>query len=255
MNCLTREVLKNRVPILGSLSNDPSGDQTHKLPIWRQTLYQMCPLEWCPMRKNTFREKVLMVNILKFQTLYSLPFFLLHFAFCYMYILLLMQPFLKILSGTANSVDPDQTAPEEAVWSRSALFTYSIFLATLVYEIWGHLPHLGVAPAKMLFLFSFNNIHVCCGYSLESPQQDDSIEHLQPCNCGKYKNIYLATLLVLIYITIFTLSIEIPYHTSLKIWTSPLCYLFMCLKQSVLDESAASDQGLHCLLRVVCPNI
>ena len=39
----------------------------------------------------------------------------------------------------ANSVDPDQTAPEGAVWSGSSLFTYAILSVTLVYKILGHL--------------------------------------------------------------------------------------------------------------------
>ena len=47
-----------------------------------------------------------------------------------------MQLFLKIHSGKASSVDPDQTAPEG---SGSALFACSILLATLVYEILGQL--------------------------------------------------------------------------------------------------------------------
>ena len=34
-----------------------------------------------------------------------------------------------------NSVDPDQTAPEGAVWSGSARFAYVILSETLVYEI------------------------------------------------------------------------------------------------------------------------
>ena len=38
----------------------------------------------------------------------------------------------------ANSVEIDQTAPSEAVRSRSALFAYAILLATLVYKILGH---------------------------------------------------------------------------------------------------------------------
>ena len=50
-----------------------------------------------------------------------------------------MQLFLKILSGMANSVDPDQTAPLGAVWFGSALFTHAILLVTFVYEILGHL--------------------------------------------------------------------------------------------------------------------
>ena len=51
-----------------------------------------------------------------------------------------MQLSFKILSGIANSVDPDQTAPSGAVWSGSALFAYVFLLETLVYEILGHLP-------------------------------------------------------------------------------------------------------------------
>ena len=52
-----------------------------------------------------------------------------------------MQLFLELLSGKAKSIDPDQTAPSGAVWSGSALFAYAILLATLVYEILGHLPY------------------------------------------------------------------------------------------------------------------
>ena len=51
-----------------------------------------------------------------------------------------MQLFLKILSGMANGVDPDQTAPSGAVWSQSAQFAYAILSETLVFEISGHLP-------------------------------------------------------------------------------------------------------------------
>ena len=57
------------------------------------------------------------VNVLKFQTLYSIL-FCLNFVF--------IQLFLKILSGVANSADPDQTAPSGAVWSGSALFACAI---------------------------------------------------------------------------------------------------------------------------------
>ena len=35
----------------------------------------------------------------------------------------------------ANRVDPDQTAPLEAVWSGSALFAFTILFETLVYKI------------------------------------------------------------------------------------------------------------------------
>ena len=45
-----------------------------------------------------------------------------------------------MISGRANSVDPDQTAPLGAVWSGSALFACAISLDTLVYKILGHLP-------------------------------------------------------------------------------------------------------------------
>ena len=51
-----------------------------------------------------------------------------------------MHLFLTMLSGLANSVDPDQTAPAWAVWSGFALFAYDILSETLVFEILGHLP-------------------------------------------------------------------------------------------------------------------
>ena len=41
----------------------------------------------------------------------------------------------------ANSVDPDQTAPEGAVWSGSTLFVYVILSDALVFEFLGHLPY------------------------------------------------------------------------------------------------------------------
>ena len=49
-----------------------------------------------------------------------------------------MQLFSKILSGKANRVDPDQTAPSGAVWSASALFACVILLDSLVFEMLGH---------------------------------------------------------------------------------------------------------------------
>ena len=52
--------------------------------------------------------------------------------------LLFMQLSLKILSGMANSVDPEQTAP--SVCSGSVLFAYAILSETLVFKILGHLP-------------------------------------------------------------------------------------------------------------------
>ena len=39
----------------------------------------------------------------------------------------------------AKDVDPDQTAPEGAVWSGSACFAYATLSDTLVYKILGHL--------------------------------------------------------------------------------------------------------------------
>ena len=66
-------------------------------------------------------------NILKFRTLYSIPFWPKNFDF--------IQLFLKILSGKANNVDPEQTES-----SGSALFVCAIFSEILVYKILGHLP-------------------------------------------------------------------------------------------------------------------
>ena len=58
------------------------------------------------------------VNVLKVSNTLFHTFFYLNTAF--------MQLYLKILSGMANRVDPDQSAPEGAVWSRSTLFAYAI---------------------------------------------------------------------------------------------------------------------------------
>ena len=67
-------------------------------------------------------------------------------------IMLFMWLFPKILSGMANSVDSDQTAPSGAVWSWSALFACAILSSTLVYKFLGHLPYwltvLRINPAK-----------------------------------------------------------------------------------------------------------
>ena len=51
----------------------------------------------------------------------------------------------------ANSVDPDQTAPEGAVWSGSTPFACAISLETLVYEILGHLPYMYYTHVKQIF--------------------------------------------------------------------------------------------------------
>ena len=55
--------------------------------------------------------------------------------------LLFMQLFFNLFSGLANSVNPDQNALSEAVWSGSALFAYAILSDTLVYKILGHLVY------------------------------------------------------------------------------------------------------------------
>ena len=49
--------------------------------------------------------------------------------------------FLKILSRMANSVDPDQTAPSGAVWSRSTMFVDAILSEILVVKFLGHFPY------------------------------------------------------------------------------------------------------------------
>ena len=69
------------------------------------------------------------LNVLKFRALYIIL-FCLNCAF-------------KTLSEMAKSVDHDQTAPEGAVWSGSALFAYIILSETLVFEIVWHLLYVG----------------------------------------------------------------------------------------------------------------
>ena len=49
-----------------------------------------------------------------------------------------MQLILKILSGMANSEDPNQSAPSGSGY---ALFACAILSEALVYKILGHLPH------------------------------------------------------------------------------------------------------------------
>ena len=51
----------------------------------------------------------------------------------YFFFFLFLHLFLLIHSGKASIVDPDQTAPSGAVWSRSALFAHAILLGTVVY--------------------------------------------------------------------------------------------------------------------------
>ena len=69
-----------------------------------------------------------------------------------------MQLFLEILSGMANSVDPDKTVPEVAVWSGSTLSANAILSAALVFEILGHLLY---ASYCLMFWSVCRNIHVC----------------------------------------------------------------------------------------------
>ena len=68
------------------------------------------------------------VNVFKFQTLYYILFGL-KLAFYAID--------SSILSGMANSEDPNQTAP---LGSGSALFACAILSEALVYKILGHLP-------------------------------------------------------------------------------------------------------------------
>ena len=55
----------------------------------------------------------------------------------------------------AKSADADQTAPSGVVWSGSALFACAILLASVVYEILGHLLYMKfahcMAPDKGFF--------------------------------------------------------------------------------------------------------
>ena len=86
------------------------------------------------------------VNVLKFQNTYAILFFPKFF----------MHLFQKIPDRKANRVDPDQTAPEGAVWSGSALFAYAILSDKLVFEILAHF-----AVSTNMFLWgNKKNIHV-----------------------------------------------------------------------------------------------
>ena len=77
------------------------------------------------LQRGVLMLQIYTVNVLKVQTLYSIL-FCLKFA--------LMQLFLKILSWKANSVDPDQTAPDLGL-----LCSHVFLFATLVHGILGHL--------------------------------------------------------------------------------------------------------------------
>ena len=59
-----------------------------------------------------------------------------------------MQLLLKMLSGMANSVDPDQTAPASA-----------ILLETLVYEILGHLLYSSFTIKILVYNYNANDPH------------------------------------------------------------------------------------------------
>ena len=63
-----------------------------------------------------------------------------------------MQLSLKISSAMENSIYPYQTAPSEAVWSGSALFTYAILSETLMHDFLGHLPYQYVLVVYILNL-------------------------------------------------------------------------------------------------------
>ena len=72
-----------------------------------------------------------------------------------------MQLFLKILSGMANSIDHDQTAPSGAVWSWSTLFAYVILSETVLYQILGHLSH-NKSPGHVPETIKSNYCQITC---------------------------------------------------------------------------------------------
>ena len=75
--------------------NLPSMNITQCIPVLSKTVAQIFLLLW-------FQKNLTTVNVLKFQTLYSILFWP---TFCFLCVV------FKILSGMANSIDPDQTAP------------------------------------------------------------------------------------------------------------------------------------------------
>ena len=97
-----------------------------------------------------------MANVLKFRTLYFIP-FLPNFCF---FILL----FLIIFGGMANNVDPDQTPPSEAFCSGSALFAYSILSEILVYKILRHLPVDFFSTKEYWYFSYFSTENTFCGH-------------------------------------------------------------------------------------------
>ena len=60
----------------------------------------------------------------------------------------------------ANSVDPDQTAPEDqtapsgAVWSGSTLFAYVILSDALVFEFLGYLPYASEGDFSGVYIYT-----------------------------------------------------------------------------------------------------
>ena len=97
-------------------------------------LMQQCDRIWPKQPEQVLILDLTIVNVLKFPTLYSIHFW-------HELILLFMHLFLEVVSGMVNSVDPDQTAPDGAVWSGSTLFAYAILLETLLCTILEHLPY------------------------------------------------------------------------------------------------------------------
>ena len=117
----TKEVLRNIALLLLHQNNT----FCHYIRI--DSVLFVCVKKWTKNSNMilTRKKHLSTVHVLKFGTLYSIMFL--------SWILLLMQLFLKILSGMANSVDQDQAA----VSSGSMLFAYAILSETLVYEILG----------------------------------------------------------------------------------------------------------------------
>ena len=72
----------------------------------------------------------------------------------------------------ANSVDPDQTAPEGAVCSGSALFAYN-FVRRFVQNFRAFTVLIAPNKKGIQIYFLFHHENICCGYSLELSHQSN----------------------------------------------------------------------------------
>ena len=123
-----------------------------------------------------------------------------------------MQLFLKILSGMASSVDPDQTASERAVWSGSTLFAYAILSGHLVFKILGHLLYFSYFMIKAYVV----------EYSLEASEWGISYEYSQCMLHGELRKIFTRYLLLSVALPSVH-SLELPLQVILQSCTV-LCY-------------------------------